>query len=261
MPAVTGLHWLLDPTVWASFATLSTLEIVLGVDNLVFIALLAGRLPERQRRKARMIGLGLALGSRLALLGSIAWLIHLTDPVRSFSNFSFSWRDLVLLGGGGFLLFKGTREIHLQVDGDDAEPANGTQAGFLGTIVQIVLFDVIFSLDSVITAVGIADEIWVMAAAIVAAMALMLAASNPLAAFIDRHASVRMLALSFLLLIGMMLVADGFGVHVPRGYVYAAMGFSVLVESLNLLAARRRRNRKRPLHKHIKTGASPAPGQ
>ena len=240
---MTGFQWLLDPGVWASFATLATLEIVLGVDNLVFIALLAGRLPEEQRGKARTLGLALALGSRLALLGSIAWLIHLTDPVLSIANLSFSWRDLVLLGGGGFLLFKGTREIHRNVEADD-EPADRRGSGFLGTIVQIVLFDMIFSLDSVITAVGIADEIWVMVAAIVAAMALMLAASNPLAAFIERHASVKMLALSFLMLIGTMLVADGFGVHLPRGYVYAAMGFSVLVESLNLLAASRRRNRK-----------------
>jgi predicted tellurium resistance membrane protein TerC len=251
------MSWLLDPNVWASFVTLSALEIVLGVDNLVFIALLAGRLPQEQRGKARKTGLALALGTRLALLGSIAWLVHLTDPVLSFSRFNFSWRDLIMLGGGAFLLFKGTREIHLRIDGDDGnERADGTRAGFLGTIVQIMLFDVVFSLDSVITAVGIVEEIWIMVAAIVAAMALMLAASDPLAAFLDRHASVRMLALSFLLLIGMMLVADGFGVHMPRGYIYAAMGFSVLVESLNLLAARRRGNKMTRLN--ARTGASTA---
>ncbi len=252
------MDWLADPHIWASFVTLSVLEIVLGVDNLVFIALLAGRLPQQQRDKARKIGLGLALGTRLALLGSIAWLVHLTDPVVSLASHAFSWRDLILLAGGGFLLFKGTREIHLRVDGDDeTDDADRRKAGFLGTIVQIVLFDMVFSLDSVITAVGIADEIWVMVAAIVGAMILMLAASNPLAGFIERHASVRMLALSFLLLIGMMLVADGFGFHVPRGYVYAAMGFSVLVESLNLLVAHRRQTRRGRMNQQIRSAASP----
>jgi predicted tellurium resistance membrane protein TerC len=236
------MEWLLDPHVWASFVTLSVLEIVLGIDNLVFVAVLAERLPRERQGKARTIGLALALAARLALLGSIAFLVHLTAPVVSIGEWHFSWRDLVLLAGGGFLLFKGTREIHLRVEADEEhDPANGRKVGFAGTIVQIVLFDIVFSLDSVITAVGIAEDIRVMVAAIVVAMMLMLAASNPLAAFIGRHATVKMLALSFLLLIGMMLVADGFGFHVPRGYVYAAMGFSILVESLNLLAAKRRR--------------------
>lgn len=254
------MDWLTDPHVWASFVTLSALEIVLGVDNLVFVALLAGRLPLQQRGKARKLGLGLALGTRLALLGSIAWLVHLTDPVVSLAGRSFSWRDLILLAGGAFLLFKGTREIHLRVDGgDENDDAGRNVAGFVGTIVQIVLFDVVFSLDSVITAVGIADEVWVMVAAIVAAMALMLAASDPLASFIERHASVKMLALSFLLLIGMMLVADGFGFHVPRGYVYAAMGFSVLVEGLNLLAARRR-TKTRQMKQTTRSGMLPTGG-
>lgn len=256
------MDWIFDPGIWASFVTLSALEIVLGVDNLVFIALLAGRLPLEQQGKARHLGLGLALGTRLALLGSIAWIVHLTDPVVSVASWTFSWRDLVLIGGGGFLLFKGTREIHLSVDGedDDDEQTNRQQTGFIGTICQIVLFDMVFSLDSVITAVGMADEIRVMAAAIVAAMIVMLVASNPLAAFIARHASVKMLALSFLLLIGMMLVADGCGFHLPRGYVYAAMGFSVLVESLNLLAAGRRRARKDQMKQNIQI-ASPQTGQ
>jgi predicted tellurium resistance membrane protein TerC len=201
----------------------------------------------------------LALGTRLALLGSIAFLVHLTAPVASVRGLHFSWRDLVLLVGGSFLLFKGTREIHLRVEGDeDHDPANGRKAGFAGTIAQIVLFDIVFSLDSVITAVGIAEDIRVMVAAIVVAMMLMLAASNPLASFIDRHASVKMLALSFLLLIGMMLVADGFGFHVPRGYVYAAMGFSMLVESLNLLASRRRRTKRNSMQQTIKTAGSRA---
>ena len=234
-----------DPHIWASFLMLSVLEIVLGIDNLVFVALLAGRLPQHQQARARRLGLALALLMRLALLASIAWLVHLTDPVLTLFGHSFSWRDIVLVAGGGFLLYKGTHEIHLRVEGENEDPATRPVAGFTSTIVQIMLFDIVFSLDSVITAVGMADELWVMVAAIVVAMALMLAASGPLSSFIDRNASIKMLALSFLLLIGMMLVADGFGVHVPRGYVYAAMGFSGAVEALNLLAARRRRRSPR----------------
>jgi len=240
---------LTSPDTWASFATLAVLEIVLGIDNLVFIALLAGRLPAEQRTRARSLGLGLALGTRLALLWSIVWIVHLTEPVFAIAGHPFSWRDLILIAGGCFLLFKGTREIHLRVDGiEDDDPDRGKTAGFTGTVVEIMLLDIVFSLDSVITAVGIADQILVMIAAIVVAMAVMLAASGPLASFIERHASVKMLALSFLLLIGMVLVADGFSFHVPRGYVYAAMGFSILVESLNLLAARRRPVRRRQIH-------------
>ena len=193
----------------------------------------------------------------LALLWSIVWIIHLTEPVFSLAGHAFSWRDVILIAGGGFLLFKGTREIHLRVDGleDDASARPGA-TGFIRTVLEIMLLDVVFSLDSVITAVGIADEIWVMVAAIVAAMIVMLAASGPLAAFIERHASVKMLALSFLLLIGMVLVADGFSFHVPRGYVYAAMGFSILVESLNLIAARRRSTRSRRIQSRKTTGVS-----
>ena len=256
------MDWLLDPHIWASFITLSALEIVLGVDNLVFIALLAGRLPPAQQPKARSIGLALALGTRLALLGSIAFIVHLTEPVVSVAGWNLSWRDVVLLAGGGFLMFKGTREIHLRVEGEEEhEQTAGRKPGLVGTIIQIVLFDIVFSLDSVITAVGIAEEIWVMVAAIVVAMMLMLAASNPLAAFIDRHASVKMLALSFLLLIGMMLMADGLGFHVPRGYVYAAMGFSIAVEALNLLSAKRRRMKRGFMQQKPKAPATAGPAQ
>ncbi|HEY1941927.1 MAG TPA: TerC family protein [Roseiarcus sp.] len=237
--------WLIDPHIWASFVTLLALEIVLGIDNLVFLSLLSGRLPAPQRAGARKIGLALALGMRLGLLGSIAWLIHLTEPVLALAGRDFSWRDLILLGGGAFLLFKGTREIHLTVDGEDEAPENrGAGVSFVGTVLQIAALDVVFSLDSVITAVGVAEQLWVMAAAIVAAMAVMLVAATPLASFIERNASVKMLALSFLLLVGTVLVADGFGFHVPRGYIYAAMVFSVLVECLNLLTARRRQRKK-----------------
>jgi len=241
------MEWFVDPQIWSSFVALAALEIVLGIDNLVFIALLAGRLPPAQRDRARKLGLALALGTRLVLLGSIFWMVHLTHPVVSLIGHDFSWRDLILIGGGCFLLFKGTREIHLRVDSEgegEGDERSRQRVGFAGTVAEIMLLDVVFSLDSVITAVGIAEEIWVMVAAIVAAMALMLVASSPLASFIERHASVKMLALSFLLLIGMVLVADGLGFHVPRGYIYTAMGFSVLVEGLNQLAARRGRARK-----------------
>jgi predicted tellurium resistance membrane protein TerC len=245
------MEWLADPQIWASFVTLAALEIVLGLDNLVFIALLAGRLPPGQRDRARKLGLALALGTRLVLLGSIFWMVHLTYPVLSLFGHDFSWRDLILIGGGGFLLYKGTREIHLRMEGEEEGAATGRPAAsFAGTVVQITLLDIVFSLDSVITAVGIAEEIWVMVAAIVVAMALMLVASGPLASFIERHASVKMLALSFLLLIGMVLVADGLGFHVPRGYIYTAMSFSVLVEGLNLLAARRRRSKKNRMNQN-----------
>src|ERR1700722_3507280 len=251
------MEWLLDPHVWASFGTLAVLEIVLGIDNLVFVALLAGRLPREQQGGGRTTGLALALATRLALRGSISFLIHLTEPVVSLRGWNFSWRDLVLLAGGGFLLFKGTREIHLRVEADEEhEPAGRRKAGLVGTIAQIVLLDVVFSLDSVITAVGIAEDIRVMVAAIVVAMMVMLAASKPLAAFIDRHPTVKMLALSFLLLIGTMLIADGCGFHVARVYIYVVMGFSVLVESLSLLAARRRTQTKRNAMQQSLQGAA-----
>jgi predicted tellurium resistance membrane protein TerC len=239
------MTWITDPQIWAGFAALTLLEIVLGVDNLVFLALLAGRLPPARRRSARVIGLSLALLMRLALLASISWMQHLTAPLITLAGQVFSWRDVVLIGGGAFLLYKGTHEIHQEVDGDaDANPHAGQPVGFVGTIAQIVMFDLVFSLDSVITAVGVAEHFGVMVAAIVAAMLLMLIASDPLAGFVERYASVKMLALSFLLLIGMTLVADGLGFHIPRGYVYAAMGFSVSVEALNLLARRNRSQRK-----------------
>ena len=243
------MDWLLNPDIWASFITLSVLEIVLGIDNLVFIALLAGRLPAHQRAKARAIGLALALGTRLALLWSIVWIVHLTEPFVTLFGHPLSWRDVILIGGGAFLLYKGTREIHTRVEGHDEGqgPVRQRPPTMLRTVIEIMFLDIVFSLDSVITAVGIAQEIGVMIAAIVVAMAVMLVASGPLSSFIERHGSVKMLALAFLLLIGMVLVADGMQFHVPRGYVYAAMGFSILVESLNLVAARRRATRASPV--------------
>jgi predicted tellurium resistance membrane protein TerC len=239
-----NVDWLSDPQIWASLLTLTALEIVLGIDNLVFIAILAGRLPAERQDRARQVGLALALITRLALLASIVWIIGLTQPLFEVLGHAVSWRDIILIAGGFFLLYKGTREIHERLEGDAPHTAtSGARASFGGVIVQIMLLDIVFSLDSVITAVGMANDLWVMAAAIIVAVVIMLGASGPLAAFVDRHPTVKMLALSFLLLIGMTLVADGVGFHVPKGYIYAAISFSVVVELLNQLAARRRRIR------------------
>jgi len=240
------MDWLTDPALWASLVTLTALEIVLGIDNLVFIAILAGRLPAGQQSRARQLGLALALITRLALLASIAWIIGLTRPLLELFGHPVSWRDIVLVAGGLFLLFKGTREIHHALEGDGPEEKAATaRTSLAGVVVQIMLLDVVFSLDSVITAVGMASELWVMATAIIIAVVIMLAASGPLADFVQRYPTVKMLALSFLLLIGMTLIADGAGFHVPKGYIYAAIGFSVGVEALNQFAARRRRLRRR----------------
>jgi predicted tellurium resistance membrane protein TerC len=236
------MEWLADPQIWASLVTLTALEIVLGIDNLVFIAILVGRLPEHQRDTARRLGLAMAVLTRLALLASIAWIIGLTQPLFDLFGHAFSWRDIILIAGGLFLLYKGTHEIHQRLEGEGEHGgATRVAASFAGIIVQIMILDIVFSLDSVITAVGMANELWVMAAAVIIAVAIMLAASGPLAAFVDRHPTIKMLALSFLLLIGTTLVADGIGFHVPKGYIYAAIGFSVMVEALNQFAARRRR--------------------
>jgi predicted tellurium resistance membrane protein TerC len=231
---------LYDPQAWISLLTLTTMEVVLGVDNLVFLAILAGRLPPAQQSLARRIGLGLALIMRLALLAVITWIMMLTFPLFSIGGFAFSWRDLILIGGGLFLVWKGTAEIHHRLEGADGGPAKpGSHPGLMATVAQIVALDLVFSLDSVITAVGMASQLAIMMTAVIIAVLLMLVAAAPLARFVNAHPTVKMLALSFLLMIGMTLVADGFGAHVPKGYIYAAMGFSALVESLNLLAARR----------------------
>jgi predicted tellurium resistance membrane protein TerC len=234
------MNWLTDPEIWASLLALTALEIVLGIDNLVFIAIIAGRLPAERQRRARQVGLALALISRLALLASITWIIGLTRPLFDFFGHPVSWRDIVLAGGGLFLLYKATHEIHHQLEGDELgrKGASG-RASFAGVVGQIMVLDMVFSLDSVITAVGMANELWVMAAAIIIAVAIMLAASKPLAEFVERHPTVKMLALSFLLLIGMTLIADAAGFHVPKGYIYAAIGFSIGVEALNQMATHR----------------------
>jgi predicted tellurium resistance membrane protein TerC len=230
------MHLLTDPQAWASLATLTALEVVLGIDNLVFIAILTGRLPPAQRARARRLGLALALLTRLALLGAIAFLAGLTAPVFSIAGHGISWRDIVLLAGGVFLLVKAGHEIGAAASGAHGE-GTGRAAARLGVVIaQIALFDIIFSLDSVITAVGLAQHLPVMVAAVVIAMAVMALASGPLARFVEAHASVRMLALATLALIGAMLVAEGAGLHIPRATVFAAMGFAAAVEGLNRIA-------------------------
>ncbi len=238
--------WLADPQAWVSLLTLTLLEVVLGIDNLIFVSILAGRLPPAQQARGRQVGLALALATRLALLAAISGITQLTAPVFAVTGHGVSWRDLVLIGGGLFLVYKGTQEIHARIEGEGGgegghEAAPPAHAGFVGTVVQIGLLDIVFSLDSVITAVGMANHLPVMVAAVVIAMGVMLLASGPVSGFVNRHPTVKMLALSFLLLIGMTLIADGSGAHVPKGYIYAAIGFSMLVELLNQLAGRRRR--------------------
>lgn len=239
-----SMDWLSDPQVWASLLTLTALEIVLGIDNLVFIAILVGRLPTERQNRARKAGLALALLTRLALLAFITWIIGLTHPLFVVLNRGVSLRDIMLVAGGFFLLYKGTREIHYRLEGGGPqEKADRAQVSFGGVVVQIMLLDIVFSLDSVITAVGMANDLWVMATAIIVAVAIMVGTSGAVSAFIDRYPTVKMLALSFLLLIGTTLVADGAGFPVPKGYIYAAIAFSVGVEALNQLAARRRGRR------------------
>src|SRR3954454_20180941 len=238
------MEWLADPSVWASLVTLTALEIVLGIDNLVFIAILVGRLPQDRRDSARRLGLALAGLTRRALLASIAWIIGLTAPIFELFGQGFSWRDIILIAGGLFLLYKGTREIHERLEGEGGGEHAGpvrAAASFGGVLAQIMVLDIVFSLDSVITAVGMANELWVMATAVIISVFIMLAASGPLARFVDRHPTIKMLALSFLLLIGTTLVADGIVFHVPKAYIYAAAKFSVKASTLNQIAVRRRR--------------------
>jgi len=232
-------EWILMPEAWIALATLLALEIVLGIDNIIFITILVGRLPEKQRDKARTLGIGFAMLSRLALLFSIAWIIGLVEPWFTVLGQEISGRDLVLAGGGLFLLAKATHEIHNSLeDGSEGErPKQGY--GFAATIVQIALLDIVFSLDSVITAVGLAKHLAVMVIAIVGAVVVMLFASKPIGTFVDAHPTIKMLALSFLMMIGLTLVAEGFDIHVPKGYIYFAMAFSIAVEMLNIKVRRR----------------------
>jgi predicted tellurium resistance membrane protein TerC len=235
------MDWLADPNVWASFLTLAALEVVLGIDNLVFISVATARLPEARQASAQRIGLLLALGMRVALLASLVWLVALNRPIITLFDFALSWRDLVLLAGGLFLLVKGTLEIHHSVEGDGEESGAAGSAAFFAVIGQIVMLDLVFSIDSVVTAIGLTDQLPIMVAAVVVAILVMMFAAKPTSEFIKRHPTSKMLALSFLLLIGMALIADGLHFHIPRGYLYFAIAFSIGVEALNLLAGRRRK--------------------
>ena len=233
-----------DPQAWVAFATLTALEIVLGVDNVIFISILAGKLPAEQRSRARRLGLAAALISRLLLLMTLAWIAKLTTPLFTFLGHGFSGRDLVLLFGGLFLLYKATHEIHTSLEGDEGEASARVRAKLVAVVTQITLLNLVFSIDSIVTAVGMANEIWVMAVAIILSMLVMLLAARPVGNFVEAHPTVKMLALSFLLLIGTTLIADSCGAHIPKGYIYAAMGFSVFVEALNMV----HRRRARPVH-------------
>ena len=238
-----------DPVAWAALATLVVMEVVLGIDNLVFIAVLSNKLPEHQRSKARKVGIGAALILRLALLGTIAFIVQLTEPVIEVFALSLSWRDIILIAGGLFLVWKATREIHHLVDPDPAPTiykAPDVGIGFAAAIAQILLLDLVFSIDSIITAVGMTPHLPIMVVAVVIAVTVMLIAADPLSAFIERHPTVVMLALGFLLLIGTTLIADGFGYHIPRGYIYAAMAFSGAIEALNMFARRAKRRSAPP---------------
>jgi predicted tellurium resistance membrane protein TerC len=241
-----GFDWISDPSIWLSLVTLAGLEIILGIDNLVFIAILTNRLPEERRAAARKVGMAMALGTRLMLLAAIAWIVTLTRPIVTVAGFALSWRDIILLAGGVFLLVKATHEMHNEVEGDESgEPRLAAKSPTFGaTVVQIAVIDIIFSIDSVITAVGMADQLWVMVLAVMIAMGIMLAASTPLANFVSSHPTVKMLALSFLLMIGVVLVADGLHFHIPKGYIYFSLFFSISVETLNHVVRRRRSRRK-----------------
>jgi predicted tellurium resistance membrane protein TerC len=234
------MEFLTNPETWVALATLTLLEIVLGIDNVIFISILVQRLPAETRDRARLIGLGLAMGMRILLLLTISWIIGLTEPLFEIVDRPISVRDLILIGGGLFLLWKATTEIHESLEGEEAHAPTASSATFGRVLVQIVLLDIVFSLDSVLTAVGMVDEVPIMIAAVIIAVGVMLFASGPLARFVHAHPTVKMLALSFLLLIGVTLIADGLGFHIPKEYIYAAMAFSVFVEALNLRARRRR---------------------
>lgn len=246
------MEWLADPQLWIAFATLTLLELVLGIDNVIFISILSGKLPPEKQARARYIGLGLALGIRILLLLSLSWIIGLKDPLFSLFGHAFSGKDLVLLIGGLFLIGKSTHEIHGSLEGEEGHASKKTYSSFISVIIQIVLLDIVFSLDSVITAVGMISTtygeagIYIMVAAVIISIVAMMLFAGPIGSFVQRHPTIKMLALSFLLLIGVMLVAEGLGQHIPKGYIYFAMAFSVIVEILNM----RLRKKVEPVHLH-----------
>ena len=228
------MDWISDPSIWIAFGTLTLLEIVLGIDNIIFISILSSKLPPEQQPRARFVGLALAMVMRVLLLLTLAWIIRLTAPLFAVFGHEISGRDLILIGGGLFLVAKSTYEIHDKLEGEHGEKSARVPPSFRAVIIQILLLDVVFSLDSVITAVGMVDEVAVMIAAVVVAIGFMMAFAGPISSFVERHPTVKMLALSFLLLIGVTLIAEGFEQHISKGYIYFAMAFSVLVEMLNL---------------------------
>lgn len=240
------MEWLSDPQAWIAFLTLVALEIVLGIDNIIFISILSGKLPAEQQPRARYIGLSLALLIRVALLFSLSWVIGLTAPLFSVLDQEISGRDLILISGGLFLLGKATFEIHDNLEGEEGHASRSVKANFISVIIQIILLDAVFSLDSVITAIGMVENVSIMISAVVVAIAFMMFFAAPVGAFVSRHPTVKMLALSFLLLIGLTLIVEGFDVHIPKGYIYFAMGFSVFVEMLNL----RLRKKSSPVNLH-----------
>ena len=242
------MDFLTDPQAWIALVTLLALEIVLGVDNIIFISILAGKLPEAQRKRARTLGLGLALITRILLLLSLSWVIGLTAPLFTVFGQEISGRDLILILGGLFLLAKSTHEMHQQLEGHEGEKSTRVAASFASVIAQILVLDVVFSLDSVITAVGMVDELAVMITAVVLAVIFMLLFAGAIGGFVDRHPTIKMLALAFLLLIGTTLVADGIGFHIPKGYIYFAMAFSVFVEIMNIRARAKRKAEPVKLH-------------
>ncbi|MBN9018397.1 MAG: TerC family protein [Rhizobiales bacterium] len=236
-----NLEIFLTANAWASLLTLTAMEIVLGIDNIVFISVLVSRLPKESAKRARQIGLSLALVFRIALLMVLSWLIGLTEPVVSALGFELSWRDLILLAGGLFLIYKATHEIHQGVEGNGEHETSAVKASFSAIVAQIIVIDMVFSVDSIITAIGMAEHLEIMVLAVVIAMGVMYIASGSIAAFIERHPTTKMLALAFLLMIGVALVADALGFHIPRGYIYSAMAFSAFVEILNVAAKRGRK--------------------
>jgi predicted tellurium resistance membrane protein TerC len=240
------MDWLADPQIWIAFLTLTVLELVLGIDNVIFISILSGKLPDNQQQRARYIGLTLALVMRVGLLFSLTWVMGLTEPLFTVLSQKVSGRDLILLLGGLFLIGKSTHEIHGSLEGEEGHASKKTYPSFMSVIVQIMLLDIVFSLDSVITAVGMVDNIWIMIAAVVVSIVAMMAFAGPIGGFVQRHPTVKMLALAFLLLIGVTLIAEGFHQHISKGYIYGAMAFSVFVEFLNL----RLRKKTKPVHLH-----------
>jgi predicted tellurium resistance membrane protein TerC len=244
------MAWITNPEAWVALLTLTALEIVLGIDNIIFISILVGRLPQHQRNKGRVLGLGFAMVTRILLLLSITWVMKLTSPLFSVFEKGITGRDIILIGGGLFLLWKSTVEIHESLEGAGEERAVGAVAGFAATIVQIAVIDIVFSLDSVITAVGLAQDLAVMIFAIIGAVGVMMFAAKAIGEFVDRHPTIKVLALSFLVVVGVALIAEGFDWHVPRGYIYFAMAFSTVVEMLNI----RMRKKAEPvmLHKALR---------